>query len=70
MSEALSYLAALEEGEVLDEDGRRVPIKQFLRAKSWPPFHTNLKGHPVLGLNSTNTLKTLHEPKSTRNYPT
>jgi uncharacterized protein (UPF0216 family) len=33
MSKALSYLLALEEGEVLDEDGRRVPIKQFLRAK-------------------------------------
>jgi hypothetical protein len=33
MSEALSYLAALKEGEVLDEDGRRVPITQYLRAK-------------------------------------
>jgi hypothetical protein len=35
MSEALSYLVTLEEDEVLDEDGRRVPIKQlrFPRSK-------------------------------------
>jgi hypothetical protein len=33
MSEALLYLVALEEGEVLDEDGRWVSIKQFLHVK-------------------------------------
>ena len=32
--EMLEYLRVIEEGDVLDEDGRRIPIRQFLRARA------------------------------------